>query len=53
MEIKKKQELDQGKISQEEFDKWKESKENPNPGNTPKKVVNTYKFEFKCTKSSV
>ena len=53
MEIKKKQELDQGKISQEEFDKWKESKENPNPENTPKKVVNTFKFEFKCTKSSV
>jgi len=53
---KKKMELEKGNITQEEYNNWyKNRKEltNQDPESLPKKLHNTYKFEFKCIKSSV
>jgi hypothetical protein len=49
-------ELEKGNITQEEYNNWyKNRKEltNQDPESLPKKLHNTYKFEFKCIKSSV
>ena len=53
---KKKIELEKGNITQEEYNNWYKTRKevnNQDPESLPKKLYNTYKFEFKCIKSSV
>ena len=53
---KKKMELEKGNITQEEYNNWYKTRKevnNQDPESLPKKLYNTYKFEFKCIKSSV
>jgi len=53
---KKKMELEKGNITQEEYNNWYKTRKevnNQDPESLPKKLYNTYKFEFKCIKSNV